>query len=114
MNFLEAFFSDSRKAKSLREPDLANKEDEMPSVGNFHPNPEYVAALFSSGRFLSMSSRVVHIIITRPFQEGSHEEFVTCFCDSSLAADLLFGDPPFIVDRYLRSKFALGKTMLFV
>jgi hypothetical protein len=37
MNSLEALLSETRKARSLRGPDLANKEDEMLGVENCDP-----------------------------------------------------------------------------
>jgi hypothetical protein len=40
MNSLEAFLSDTRKAKSLMEPDLANKENEAFDAGNCDPKTQ--------------------------------------------------------------------------
>jgi hypothetical protein len=40
MNFLEALLSDTRKVRSQKEPDLANKKDEVLGVGNYDPKPE--------------------------------------------------------------------------
>jgi hypothetical protein len=40
MNSLEAFFSDTRKARSQRRPDLVNQEDEVLGVGNCDPKTE--------------------------------------------------------------------------
>jgi hypothetical protein len=40
MNSIEALLSDTQKARSLRVPDLANKEDEVLGVGNCDPKTE--------------------------------------------------------------------------
>jgi hypothetical protein len=40
MNSLEALLSDIRKARSLRIPDLANKEDEVLGAGHYYPKTE--------------------------------------------------------------------------
>jgi hypothetical protein len=44
MNSLEALLSDSRKARSLREPDQANKEDDVLGVENWDQNRVTVLA----------------------------------------------------------------------
>jgi hypothetical protein len=40
MNSLEALLSDMRKTRSLRRPDLANKDDDVLGVENCDPEAE--------------------------------------------------------------------------
>jgi hypothetical protein len=53
MNSLDAFLSDTRKARSLRGRDLAKKEDEVLGVGNCDPK--------QSSRFVTMKSGIVSV-----------------------------------------------------
>jgi hypothetical protein len=40
MNSPEALLSDTRKARSLTGPDLANNEEKVLGLGNYDPRPE--------------------------------------------------------------------------